>query len=757
MPSASSARSSFVGSLDAVSSLILRNLSRLGMDLSEQKQWSKVFLVVERGTGTDAEPYNGAVIDCSQDASSMEFEDAFMREWWTQRRPFISAAASKNGSGTPPTPPFAGSGGKIAPRKAAAAVAVPAACPSLEQHSPGVMQSLNDVKMGSKTVTEATINAMLSTMGMTSINQVVGKRLRIMSSAISATMDARTAGDVQWSWSRIVPIDMLLNNYWTEDKKVEVTLFSLFPPWHRDACKLRLKQIGVLLAASLCKFWKFFLFSAFDIPTGPDGEAVPRPAGLKRAEKKRQGPDGGRPPPAKKGRPPPTPKDKGVTKAKRKRGDNGLSSDAEDDAPPAPDNPLQVAPPHPRPVSTVAALGDSLTVEELARDGREEAEAVVRGAVIEPAAMTTSQPDGVVLVEEELPVLLPRNIISSCYDLFPTGVAHVDGSAAVTIKCSNHPTMRISFAGLGTVMRAHSYNERVGRARRCFKWLGTLSGDEGAFAPGLGPLLSPATSMKEAALDVRSMLGRHKFGENAWRYYKAGTHPSGEATGGRLYGGQTITYGDVVLGAQAEWMTNGLIDAALVELRVTQSLPKLYIMLTAQSAAILRTTSTHPVSQGAAVVAAGEIAAQAGDCDAVAMVVNLCNNHWVAIIVNVVQHEVTVCDSLTGPPSDEKALAVERAVLLGNAVLHYKERGLSHGDRPPSPSWDIDSCVDVVQSDGYNCGAFAFARVQCAALGLNLNRFAVDGDLLRLAMVRYVLLRGRVYEEASMVASCALV
>lgn len=373
MPSASSARSSFVGSLDAVSSLILRNLSRLGMDLSEQKQWSKVSLVVERGTGTDAEPYNGAVIDCSQDASSMEFEDAFMREWWTQRRPFISAAASKSGSGTPPTPAFAGSGGKIALRKAAAAVAVPTACPSLEQHSPGLMQSLNDVKMGSKTVTEATINAMLSTMGMTSINQVVGKRLRIMSSAISATMDARTAGDVQWSWSRIVPIDMLLNNYWTEDKKVEVTLFSLFPPWHRDACKLRLKQIGVLLAASLCKFWKFFLFSAFDIPTGPDGEALPRLAGLKRAEKKRQGPDGGRPPPAKKGRPPPTPKDKGVTKAKRKRGDNGLSSDEEDDAPPAPDNPLQVAPPHPRPVSTVAALGDSLTVEELARDGREEA------------------------------------------------------------------------------------------------------------------------------------------------------------------------------------------------------------------------------------------------------------------------------------------------------------------------------------------------------------------------------------------------
>lgn len=238
---ASLARASFAASLDPVSSVILRNLSRLGMDLFEQKQWSKVFLVVERGAGTSANPYNGTVIDCSNDACSVDFEEAFMREWWTQRRPFLAAEASNNGPAMPPPPAAPGSRGALAPPKAPRTPAVPAGCPSLEQHSPGVMQSLKDVKIGTKTLTEATINAMLLAMGMTSINQVLGKRLRSMSSSISATMDARTAGDVQWSWSRIVPIDMLLNNYRTEDKKVEVTLFSLFPAWHRDASKLRSK------------------------------------------------------------------------------------------------------------------------------------------------------------------------------------------------------------------------------------------------------------------------------------------------------------------------------------------------------------------------------------------------------------------------------------------------------------------------------------------------------------------------------------
>lgn len=248
------------------------------------------------------------------------------------------------------------------------------------------------------------------------------------------------------------------------------------------------------------------------------------------------------------------------------------------------------------------------------------------------------------------------------------------------------------------------------------------------------------------------MLGAHKFGDVAWRYHEAGIGPSGEATGSRLYGGQTITYGDVVLGAQAEWMTNGLIDAAFVELRVACSNPKLYIMLTTQSAAILQTVLTHAVSHGAAVVAAGDIAAQDGDCDALGMVVNLCNNHWLAIVVDIVLHKVTVYDSMTGPPSEEKAVAAERALILGIAVLDYRERTRPLAEQSPSPSWDIDVCLDVVQSGGHNCGAFAFCRVLCASLGLSLSRFTVNGDLMRLAMVRFVLLRGKEYEVVRMAA-----
>lgn len=545
---------------------------------------------------------------------------------------------------------------------------------------------------------------------------------------------------------------MLLNNYKTEDGKVEVTLFSLFPHWHRDACKLRPQQIGFLLAASLCEFWNFFLSSAFDVPMGPDGEALPQPTSLTRLNKKRPRPGGGMPPPVNKGRPLKLPKTKVAPKTSRKNIDKGKFSDGEDEPPSPPGHPFQGQCPRPRSVSTLADLGDSLTVEELAKDGRVEAEAVIRAPVIEHAPAMASERTTARPALKDLALLLPRGIISGCHDLFPSGVAHVDGDAEVTITCFNQAPIRVSYTGVGAMVRAHRYNKRVDCARKCFKWLRTLSVDEGAFASGLGPLLSPRMSMKAAALDMRSILGVQKFGDDAWRYYEASPALSGEGAGGRLYGGQTITYGDVLLAAQSEWMTNGLIDAALVELRVTRSLQKLYIMLTTQSAAILRTAAAHPVPQGAVVVATGEIAAQAGDCDAVAMVVNLCNNHWMAIIVEVLHRKITVYDLLTGPPSEEKALAVERAMLLGDAVLDRKERSLPRCDKSPSPFWEIESRADVVQSDGYNCGAFSFARVLCASLELDLTRFPVNGDLLRLAKVRYVLHGGKEFAMARMSA-----
>lgn len=169
------------------------------MDLYERAQRSKAFLVVERGAGTDANRCNGAVLECSNDGCPVEFEEAFMREWWTQRRPLVAAAASKNGP-RGAAPSHAGTGGnRPTLPKVPAPAEVPWACRPLEQHSSGVMQSLTEVKIGFKMVTEATINGMLTAMGMNSINQLMGKRLRTMSSAISATMDARTVGGAQWS------------------------------------------------------------------------------------------------------------------------------------------------------------------------------------------------------------------------------------------------------------------------------------------------------------------------------------------------------------------------------------------------------------------------------------------------------------------------------------------------------------------------------------------------------------------------------
>lgn len=738
----------------ATSQLLIRHISQMGLDLMAHNtsEWSRVYIVIEKGIGAATDPYDGAVIDCSSAELSVAFEQAFMRTWSTCRQRFIKIAPHKlatatvaDGGERPRTDDRLLDSSETSSDDAQDAVDV---CPPLELHPPSVMLSIDDVQIGSKTVAASTINEMLRLLGLRSINQVTGVRLKNMFKAISKKLDARTLGDVQWSWSQACPLEILHNKWATEDKRVNVDAMSLFPPWHRDAVKLNKRQVAVLLAASMCDFWRHFLFRAFEVPVGPDGKPTPRPAARAGLTPKKRGA--------------PTTKAKTVTKKVRtaasgmgKRGGDPVH-DAQHDADVGgggggqgpPKTPLL---PAARLVADLARDGGSLSVAALASDGHVEPVLTLESPVVENIRVPAAEQAALVAENAGLRLLLPTELINGCREYFIEDSGTPNPACAVSVHSLGRPSIKVVLNSLKNMTAAHTYNMRVSAANKSFAWL-SLFDDEGdndgaSFPPGSGAVLSPAVTQVAAARDVKNLLARCCFTDISWRFFDEAAEVGGATVGARAYGGQSLQVADIVEAAQAAYMTNGLIDASLVELRLAVAGSKTFILLSAQSASLLRIDANGlRVPEAAAKVAASEIADQANNPDVVAMVINLCNKHWIAAAIDFVACTIFIYDSSPGPPSEEKTVACARVRLLRDVLLEQRPP-VAAGNAGGVRQWKETPCSNILQRDDYNCGAFAVARVFCTALGLDLPA-CVDGDLLRLALVRHVVMRGMVYERS---------
>lgn len=221
---------------------------------------------------------------------------------------------------------------------------------------------------------------------------------------------------------------------------------------------------------------------------------------------------------------------------------------------------------------------------------------------------------------------------------------------------------------------------------------------------------------------------------------------AGDVAGCRAYGGHTTTFRKLARGCQSTWMTSDVINAVLIELRVATRASKVYILLCSEAASMLR-VGTEAVTVAEAQNAANEVAAEAGDCDVVALVINLLNVHWISVVADISNRRITVYDSLVGMQADEKALAVQRVVMLCEAVA--VQRSAASPTRPPPNNgpWSVLECSAPLQRDTHRCGAFAVAHVICALGGASLPLDGT-GDVLYLALLHNLLSRGRVYEQA---------
>jgi len=232
-----------------------------------------------------------------------------------------------------------------------------------------------------------------------------------------------------------------------------------------------------------------------------------------------------------------------------------------------------------------------------------------------------------------------------------------------------------------------------------------------------------------------------------------GAGSEGDKLGSRLYGGCTVPYSDVVLGGQREYMTNGVLDAALVEMRLhsVQRLTPAYVLRTGQSASFT-TCNKKQVDE----VVPREKVKEIYDVMPHAryhrfvMLLNLVGQHWISAEV-MPNGNINIFDSSDGCFKKEKDFAVSRVELFAREVDRL--RRLGDPSAPVVDKWKVSFVNKPYQRDSYNCGPFALAHLWCALTGEELGKIpGLIGDHMRLGILFTLLHCGKRYEDARLAA-----
>lgn len=283
----------------------------------------------------------------------------------------------------------------------------------------------------------------------------------------------------------------------------------------------------------------------------------------------------------------------------------------------------------------------------------------------------------------------------------------------------------------------HSFNNNVSRAREAWVSLGRSAVSPYAFPPGLGPIFSPLVSASAAAAYVQLRLGGTRTGDVLWKFFDTASGVSGAQSSDKVYGGVSVNSAEALRAVCTTWLTSAVVNACLIETRLLVGSARTYVLLVEQASS-LHSYGRGTVDEAVALKAAEEVAGEVGDSTAVVMVINIENSHWIAAKIETISSCITIFDTLRGT-SAAKSTAVARLQLLCDAM------DIRAGRDPHA--WDVKHDWSWHQTDDYNCGVFASARVYCCALGYESST-SVPVDLLRLALVRYILLRGEGYAQA---------
>jgi len=740
---------------------LLHSILSLGAALGRvDDYYSGVYLVVERGDGSKSRPYDGEVVDCMSEGATVEFQNAFKDAWWQARRPALgpSPVLRRGGCGSRRgTSSGSAAGAGVRAGDGHGVITGPDGSPPFTLHGLEVLLKSKATAPGTRTLTSGMVKDVLQSLGLSTINQMTTARVKNVFKRISASIAAHRKGLAQWTWPQACPVE-LLTNYWrteegNEEDRSTIHAGSLYPPWHNVVkATFAERRLAVIVAAWLNDYWMYNLCvelkvewkANFRSKFGSGKAAATALAPLKKKRGRLQDLQASKSPKKKRCAAPPT----GATTPEDGKGSNegssgaGSSSDASGSAGSQENTRL---------LSLVLQDAEGCSLRDLADSKDVPAVDITDSSVIENVSVGHDERAASLVVRQSQSMLLPYEMVVKCMQHFSTNVddtATTSSDAVVKVNCSSIPPTTFTRAAVMDMLSVHTFNRDVLMLKKSFAWLSELAASMDFFPEGLGTIFSPSASVAAVAWDVYDLLSNRRIGDVAWRFFDESAGANGAEAGDRAYGGHTVRIRELAGSCQSSWLTSAMINVSMIELRLATRSKGCYTLLTEQVASLLR-IGGEKVTVEAAQTAATEVAAEVGASLWLGMVVNLCNAHWVSMVVNINGREVHVYDSLPGVRDTEMALATERIILLCDAVVD--QQAAATGGRPrASQPWKMTRSVGPTQADGHSCGVYAVANVVCALAGIPF-RSAPRADLLRLALVHHILSRGRRYDSVRLV------
>ena len=751
---------------------LLHSMLSLGAALGRvDKCFSGVYLVVERGDGSTSRPYDGEVIACVSDSANDAFKSAFKQAWWQARRPSFGPAVIAGRGGSERQRRSCSGSAPAAGVGAGSVVVVdgPDGSPPLSLHPPAVLLKAKSGAVGTRILTSKMVTDVLQSLGLATINQMTTTRVKNIFKRISIAVTPPGKGRLQWTWPQACPMELLMNYWQTEEQEDKITVHAgcLYPPWHnivKTSCGER--RLAVIVAAWLSDYWMYNLCMELKVKWTSDfrskfGSAEAAASGLAPLTKKRgssEEKESGKSPKKKRGTGPTkhttttkmaSPSANKAAAAAAATDVDGLAVGAKGSTPATRDaNDSSPSSGSSIPLSHVLRDADGCTLRGLAAS-MDVVSVEMDSSSIENAYVDDEERQAATEARRFQSLLLPYEIVVECMKYYSTNIdasTSKNSDAILKVSSNSFPRTTLTREAVMDMLSVHTFNKDVAMLKQSFAWLGDLAGSLDFFPVGLGPIFSPSASVAAVAGEVFEWLSNSRIGDDAWRFFDEAFGANGAEAGDNAYGGQTVNIREVASACQTSWLTSATINACMVEQRVAARSVGGYALLIEQVASVLRIRGKE-VALVAAQTAATEVAAEVGACRWLGMVVNLCNAHWVSAVVNVMGREVLVYDSLPGTRDTEMALAIERILLLCNAVAD-KQAAFPGGIPCGSQGWKVTRCEGPTQPDGHSCGVYAVAHVVCAMGGCPLGSIRPRADLLRLALVHHVLSRGRYYASA---------
>jgi len=684
--------------------------------------------------------------------------------------------------------------------------------PSLVFNARQVIQKVAAAQMGQRTLELVDMEALLSSCGLRDIKQIsYDMATAIFVKGSKAVKDQKKV--LRFEWTQVCPPQLLHNRWMLHGNRLSVDGNNFYPPNHGRAKNhgdIEHKRLALCIAAHLSPFWRAIFVAYFtDNPVskkplakrfrGADDafskakSSVPaKKARLSLKGKPRCGvprvnppkPLQPSPPPPPPPPPPPLPppppaggamNHMGGRGAPRGAGAAGAAANAGGGQgwrggglpPPANGGYPRFAPRAPLPLPesllrthVLASVTSRLPVCQVA---------AMRPAPILPETtrFSTFPLGGAAMFaltrrEQQLKVLLPKGLLSAAMKAMEGGSGGSialdggsvgvggDGEVALQIEVDGHEPLRCTTATLASMAAVHRYNESWEICVAFYSWMRPfLSAGAASFPPELVHLVGARLPVAEVARLVMVSVGKLVMTDTVWRYFSVDDGMLGAMVGCNLYGGYSIPIVEVLIAGQRRFLTNGMLDAALVELRehcMGVTSPSA-VLLTNQSAAFTGSVG-HVVEEADARDKAKEVLGVLPSRPYVryVMLLNLINKHWISAEVLIHSGTIKVFDSSAGSYAPQKASVVRRVVLFAEEALRFQR-----ATDPTAPTWTEWNVVDVTaprQTDDYNCGAFALAHLWCAIDGRDLASIHCVGDLIRLAMIYTLVERGRVYDDA---------